>query len=178
MEPSSRTCKWLGCSLPVPSLTAWRTSTPLSHAFGVHGPIRNNAEFVSENTLVHPVGHHVALYHIEDREMQFLQKNRNVRGILALSVAPKRHVVAVCEALSTENSNMAQVSIFHVGTRNRMRTMTVTSAEFTSCCFTQDSKFLVTQGRYSLRAARGTASSQTAPAHLHWRRWRSNLFTA
>ena len=164
--------------MPASSLTTWRAPTPLSHAFGVHGPIRNNAEFVSENTLVHPVGHHVALYHIEDREMQFLQKNRNVRGILALSVAPKRHVVAVCEALSTENSNMAQVSIFHVGTRNRMRTMTVTSAEFTSCCFAQDSKFLVTQGRYSLRAARGTASSQTAPAHLRWRRWRSNLFTA
>jgi WD40 repeat protein len=113
----------------------------------VHGPIRNNAEFVSENTLVHPVGHHVALYHVEDREMQFLQKNRNVRGVLALSVAPKRHVIAVCEALSAENSDVAQVSIFHVGTRNRMRTMTIPSqGVFTSCCFTQDSKYLVTQG--------------------------------
>ena len=92
------------------------------HAFGVNGPIRSNCEFTSENMLVHPVGQHVALYNIEDREMHFLQKSRTMREITAISVAPKRNVIAVCEAPSS-NDGSAQVSVFHVQTRNRMRTM-------------------------------------------------------
>lgn len=96
--------------------------------------------------MVHPVGQHVCLYHIEDREMQFLQKSRNVKQVLAISVAPKRNVIAVCE--SAESG--PQVSVFHVATRNRMRTMAsnagLNGGLFTSCCFTNDSKFLVTQG--------------------------------
>ena len=43
------------------------------HAFGVHGPIRNNVEFVTfaddtgvqKEHVVHPVGQHVAMYRME-----------------------------------------------------------------------------------------------------------------
>jgi hypothetical protein len=33
-------------------------SSLFSHAFGVHGPLRDNVAFVNENTVVHPVGKH------------------------------------------------------------------------------------------------------------------------
>ena len=76
--------------------------------------------------------------------MHFLQKARASRAILALDVAPKRNYVAVCEQSVTEGT--AQVSVFHAGTRNRMRTMTLAcQGQFTSCAFSADGKRLITQ---------------------------------
>eukprot|EP00937_MAST-01D_sp_MAST-1D-sp2_P001084 g1084.t1 len=114
------------------------------HAFGVNGPIRNNCAFVSPTVVVHPAGQHVALYDMEARDMQFLQKGRAARAVLAMDVAPKRNYIAVCEACTAEGT--AQVSVFHAGTRNRMRTMTLASTEqFVACAFTADGKQLLTQ---------------------------------
>jgi WD40 repeat protein len=116
----------------------------LQHAFGVSGPVRNNCAYVTDSVLAHPVGQHVALFDVEAREMQFMQKARSTRAVLAMELGPKRNYIAVCEAAAVEGQ--AQVSVFHAGTRNRMRTMTFPTQGGQFCCaaFSADSKQLVT----------------------------------
>ena len=79
------------------------------HAFGVHGPVRNNVEIITaqdehgspKDHLLHPVGQHLALLRLEDHEMKFLSlkgvKEKGAREIVSIALAPNRKVVAACE---------------------------------------------------------------------------------
>ncbi|CAM9422149.1 unnamed protein product, partial [Choristocarpus tenellus] len=132
------------------------------HAFGVEGPIQDNVAFVAIpdpdteggglmlEYLVHPVGQQIALYRVDDGSMKFLQgRQKNVREILALSVSPNKRVIAVCEKgrQPGEDPGSAQVSVYHVASFKRIRTMLFPGrADFLTCCFSGDNKWLLTIG--------------------------------
>ena len=67
------------------------------HAFGVHGPVRNNVEIITaqdehgspKDHLLYPVGQHLALLRLDDHEMKFLSlkgvKEKGAREIVRSS---------------------------------------------------------------------------------------------
>ena len=67
------------------------------HSFGVHGPMRDNIEWLSESRIIFPVGQHVATLLVEKKEMDFIDLHPTVNQVVALSIAPNRKRVAFCE---------------------------------------------------------------------------------
>lgn len=75
-----------------------------SHSFGLRGGIRENALYISDSSIIYPVGAHVAVTHLDKREQQFLDLPRGVRSIDAMQTSPLQgssvlasKYVALCE---------------------------------------------------------------------------------
>ena len=120
------------------------------HAFGAvagsNGELRDPASFLADSSSVcHLVGEHLAIYSTDKRSMAFFSKNKNSRGVLGMCVAPNWKVVALCEASPVDDK--AQVSVYHVSSQRKMRTLTFPMrGNFTLCAFSADAKILVTIG--------------------------------
>jgi WD40 repeat protein/uncharacterized protein YoxC len=57
-------------------------------------------EFVNESNVVFPVAHHLGVYQLEQRKMDFFQPTRNVRSIQCFHLSPNREFIAVVEKVT------------------------------------------------------------------------------
>eukprot|EP00520_Triparma_pacifica_P017342 CAMPEP_0118652876 /NCGR_PEP_ID=MMETSP0785-20121206/11546_1 /TAXON_ID=91992 /ORGANISM="Bolidomonas pacifica, Strain CCMP 1866" /LENGTH=1434 /DNA_ID=CAMNT_0006545411 /DNA_START=134 /DNA_END=4435 /DNA_ORIENTATION=+ len=126
-----------------------------AHAFGVHGPIRDNVMFIrAENNvgdekeaLLFPVGQKLCLYWHEDSEMSFFTGTMpNVCGMLAMATSPNGKFVAVCDKVIETSNSGAQASIYMIKNRKKLKNVVTPPQKecFLNCCFSGDSKMLIT----------------------------------
>ncbi|KAF0697626.1 Aste57867_11716 [Aphanomyces stellatus] len=121
---------------------------------GVRGSIQNNVEFASDNHLIFPAAHHLCLFNLDRRTMEFFHPTRAIRSVQSMCVAANKELLAVCEQASarfTKNItdqlgvNPNQISIYKLATRTRLKTLPSQShAPILSVSFSADTKCLAT----------------------------------
>ena len=121
---------------------------PLGSSLALCPPSTNcvtgNCLSLNPAAVIFPIGQLMCLYWADDGEMSFFSgTSSNVRAILAFSKAPNNRLVGVCEQCGPNDG--AQCSVFLLKSRKRIKTVIYPSkADFTNCCFSGDSKSLVT----------------------------------
>jgi WD40 repeat protein len=115
----------------------------LSHAFGVQEGIQGGALFVDETTVVYSVGRAIALVNTETRAMSFMSQGEK-SDLNAMALSPSKKYLALCEG-----GDHAQVSIFHLSSQRKHRTLSCADQQFSgfvSAAFSPDSKLLAAIG--------------------------------
>jgi hypothetical protein len=79
----------------------------------------------------------------------FFHVAHNARRIVCLALSANHKHLAVCESMSLDERDFqgkAQVSIFHLAARKRVRTLSLPArADFAAVCFSNDGKHIFTQ---------------------------------
>ena len=116
------------------------------HAFGIHGPIRDNIVVYkydrNRHGMIFPVGSLLASFDPETNKMDFFDRKQNHCNdtITALAISPNNKVVA--NAVHGSIGDGAQIHVFQTATRQRVTTMTHRS-KVNALCFSCDSKWLI-----------------------------------
>ncbi|RHY33666.1 hypothetical protein DYB32_002016 [Aphanomyces invadans] len=121
---------------------------------GVRGTIQNNVEFGSDTHLIFPAAHHVCLYNLDRRSMEFLHPTRAIRSVQSLCVSANKELLAVCEQAGARFSkNISdqlgvspnQISIYKLASRSRLKTLPSQShSPILSIAFSADNKTIAT----------------------------------
>ncbi|KDO22382.1 hypothetical protein SPRG_21013 [Saprolegnia parasitica CBS 223.65] len=122
---------------------------------GVRGSIQSNVEFCSDATLLFPTAHHLGLYNVDRKTMEFFHPTRGVRSVQSMCLSTNKELLVVCEQSGPRFSrnNISdqlgvtpnQISIYKVLTRARLKTLPSQShAPILSVAFSADNKCLVT----------------------------------
>eukprot|EP00744_Colponema_vietnamica_P001225 GILI01002055.1.p1 GENE.GILI01002055.1~~GILI01002055.1.p1 ORF type:complete len:1251 (-),score=376.19 GILI01002055.1:222-3974(-) len=130
--------------MAAPAAATSAASLNLRHVFGLKGDVTNNIAYVEENLVVYPSGHNTILYNTENKTQKFFPGTDGAEAITALAVSPSKRYLAVAE-----KGERAMVTVYDLVTmkkRKMLSTPEVQSREFVSICFSQENKFLLTQG--------------------------------
>ncbi|ETW00491.1 hypothetical protein H310_07106 [Aphanomyces invadans] len=121
---------------------------------GVRGTIQNNVEFGSDTHLIFPAAHHVCLYNLDRRSMEFLHPTRAIRSVQSMCVSANKELLAVCEQAGARFSkNISdqlgvspnQISIYKLASRSRLKTLPSQShSPILSIAFSADNKTIAT----------------------------------
>ena len=115
----------------------------LLFGFGVQSDVQGSVQCVDENTIIYPLGRAIALHNTETRAMAFVNEGERSQ-LMALALAPSKKYLALCEG-----GEHAQVSVFHLASQRRHRTLTCPDLqlnEFVSVAFSADSRMLAAIG--------------------------------
>lgn len=121
-----------------------------NHIFGLKSDVANNIHFVEDNQVLYPAGHNIIIYNLHTKTQRFIHGS-DVNGlqgrteITALAVSPNKRYVAIAER-GRERAVCHVYDVRKLKKRKTLNTSEVHSREFTSLCFSPDSKFLLTQG--------------------------------
>lgn len=113
----------------------------LVQGFGVRAGVQDNVLCIDEGNCIFPVGRALAQLNMETKAMAFVSEGERADLALALSLAPSRRYVAVCE----RGAEHGQVSVFHVQSQRRHKTLTcleVQARAFVTAAFSADNKLL------------------------------------
>ncbi|KAL3668185.1 hypothetical protein V7S43_007046 [Phytophthora oleae] len=162
-----------------------------TYALGFHACGRTVIDFASECTVIYPVAHHLVIYNVETRAMEFFHHVRHTRYIQSFQLSPNRELLAVAEVYQqTADSNSTAtllsgtspgkgsvalqsqfrdqearaLAIYKLGTKTRVRNIPLpANSNVVSCSFSADNKFL--------------AVLEDAPAHTvtYWKTSNSKL---
>ncbi|TMW63363.1 hypothetical protein Poli38472_002304 [Pythium oligandrum] len=136
------------------------------YALGTRPNGRQVVGFLSENVVVYPVGHHLTLFHVETRAMEFLYPTSNVRSVQSFHISANREYIAVAEiqhsgptgassglastgkhgatsGISTQQQEQHVIAIYRASTRNRIKTIALPhNSSVVACAFSSDNKFM------------------------------------
>ncbi|KAK1939385.1 Cilia- and flagella-associated protein 57 [Phytophthora citrophthora] len=163
-----------------------------TYALGFHACGRTLIDFASECTVIYPVAHHLVIYNLETRAMEFFHHVRHTRYIQSFQLSPNRELLAVAEVYQqTADSNSTVIplssnspgkgsglalhsqfrdqeahalAIYKLSTKTRVRNIPLpANSNVVSCSFSADNKFL--------------AVLEDAPAHTvtYWKTSNSKL---
>ena len=127
----------------------------ISFVLGVRGSIQSNVEFCSDATLLFPTAHHLGLYNVDRKTMEFFHPTRGIRSVHSMCLSTNKELLVVCEQSGPRFSrnNISdqlgvtpnQISIYKMVTRARLKTLPSQShAPILSVAFSADNKCLVT----------------------------------
>jgi len=115
------------------------------HSFGIKADVKDNIAYIDETQVVFPAGNNIVIHNTEQKTQRFIAGNTEKSdGISAMAVAPTLKYVAVAERGERPN-----VSVFDLSSLKRRRLLwspDVASKEYVCLSFSQDHKFLLTQG--------------------------------
>ncbi|GMH45741.1 hypothetical protein BSKO_13704 [Bryopsis sp. KO-2023] len=114
------------------------------HVFGFRGDVRDNIYYVEDGTAVFPVGHNVALYHVESRMQKLIPGSVESEGITTIAVSSNKRHLAVAE-----RADKGMITIFDLQTLKRRKVLVSVDAgskEYVSLSFSHDGKLLAAQG--------------------------------
>lgn len=126
----------------------------IDHAFGIHGPIRDNVLVYatsdssnrSNNLIIYPVGSRLAAYEPSSRNIEYFN-SRAMQDITALALSSNQKFVAASNQCYLGDG--VEVNVFR--TENRRRTNTLLhKKKITSLCFSGDSKQLIAASEGSI----------------------------
>ncbi|RHY01971.1 hypothetical protein DYB25_005481 [Aphanomyces astaci] len=121
---------------------------------GVRGAVQSNVEFGSDTHLLFPAAHHVCLFNLDRRTMEFLHPTRGIRSVQSMCVSANKELLAVCEQQAVRYSKSIsdqlgvspnQISIYKLSSRSRLKTLPSQShSPILSVAFSADNKTLAT----------------------------------
>ena len=117
-----------------------------THAFGIHGPIRDNILVYKHDRdtkrFIFPVGSQLVSFDPKDNQMEFFDMKKNHHGpMTAMALSPSQKVVATASC-GNNLSDGAQIHIFKTLNRRRITTLPHRS-KINSICFSGDSRYLI-----------------------------------
>ncbi|KAJ3327353.1 Cilia- and flagella-associated protein 57 [Blyttiomyces sp. JEL0837] len=123
-------------------------STPLitqSHVFGLNREVRNNINYLDEQTILYPAGSQLVQYNIEQKSQKFLPINEG-DGISTLHISSGQAFAAIA-VRSAEKGPMIVVCDLQNTRRRKILNMPEGSSakEIVSVSFSNDSKHVVAQ---------------------------------
>ncbi|RHY47983.1 hypothetical protein DYB30_009635 [Aphanomyces astaci] len=139
-----------------PTYTYIRSSVTICVRFvlGVRGAVQSNVEFGSDTHLLFPAAHHVCLFNLDRRTMEFLHPTRGIRSVQSMCVSANKELLAVCEQQAVRYSKSIsdqlgvspnQISIYKLSSRSRLKTLPSQShSPILSVAFSADNKTLAT----------------------------------
>ncbi|RLN75172.1 hypothetical protein BBJ28_00017929 [Nothophytophthora sp. Chile5] len=86
------------------ALSVWA----VSYALGFRSCGRALLDFVSDNVVVYPVAHHLALYYLASRTMEFFHPVKHVKAVQTFHIAANRELLAVAEVHQLNGSVSGQ----------------------------------------------------------------------
>ncbi|GMF09271.1 unnamed protein product [Phytophthora lilii] len=81
-----------------------------TYALGFRSCGRTVIDFVSESTVVYPVAHHLVLYNLETRVMEFFHHVRHTKSIQSFQLSLNRELLAVAEIFQQSVALSGQLS--------------------------------------------------------------------
>ncbi|EEY69422.1 WD domain-containing protein, putative [Phytophthora infestans T30-4] len=91
-----------------------------TYALGLRSCGRTVVDFAGDCTVIYPVAHHLVMYNLETRAMDFFHHIHHVKCIQSFQVSPNRELLAVAEVL--------QQGIGHVGALGAAAAMPLTTS--------------------------------------------------
>lgn len=119
-------------------------SLQLIYSFGLKGEVKQNVNYLDEQTIVYPAGTNLILLNTDQKTQKFLPFSQGGDGGTAMCVSPNRRYVAIAE----RHSEKPTVIIFDIQSMRRKKVLScseVTGNEYVSICFSPDSKYMITQ---------------------------------
>jgi WD40 repeat protein len=123
-----------------------------SHAFGIHGPLRDNiltyrsrslGQQQSSESIVFPIGAKLASFYPYDKSIEFFGTDRiALQDITAMTISPNEKVIAVSNFGGTCGEGGAHVYIFALSNKKHISTL-LHRSKVVSLCFSVDSKQLI-----------------------------------
>ncbi|OQR89992.1 WD domain-containing protein [Thraustotheca clavata] len=121
---------------------------------GVRGSIQSNVEFGSDTNLIFPTAHHVGMYNMDRKSMEFFHPTRGIRCVHSMCLSLNKELLVVCEQASARFSknisdqlgvNPNQISIYKTHSRAKLKSIPSQShAPILSVAFSADNKCLAT----------------------------------
>lgn len=117
-----------------------------THAFGVHGPIRDNILVYKHdrgaNRFIFPVGNQLVTFDPKDNQMEFFDRKKYHHGhMAAMALSPSQKIVATAFCGNNVGDG-AQIHIYKTLNRKKITTLSHRS-KINSICFSGDSRYLI-----------------------------------
>ena len=171
-----------------------------SHAFGIHGPLRDNILTYKARSLgqhqpcervIFPVGAKLASFHPHDKSIDFFGTDRiTLQDVTAMAISPNEKVIAVSNYGGTCGEGGAHIYIFALSNKKLVATL-LHRSKVVSLCFSVDSKQLIgasdgsiviwlwEKEKITLSASiNGTITRVSCPLHSHHVSVSSLLFSS
>eukprot|EP01135_Chromosphaera_perkinsii_P003926 Nk52_evm27s262 gene=Nk52_evmTU27s262 len=112
--------------------------------FGIKADVQGGASYLDEQTVIYPAGANTILYNIQLKTQKFIPGTEGCQGTTACCLSPNRRYAAIAEKGASPT-----ITIYDLNTLRKRKTLSNTiikSEAFISMAFSQDSKYLITQG--------------------------------
>ena len=123
------------------------TSITPHYLFGLQVDVAPSILYLDEGNVVHPVGHNVAIFNIENRRQKLINgapwDGSGARQITAMAMPPRRNAIVVAE-----KGELAMLHIYDTQFLRKKKTLStseVLSNEYVSVAFS-DNKTILSQG--------------------------------
>jgi hypothetical protein len=80
------------------------------YALGFRSCGRTVIDFASESMVIYPVAHHLVLYNLETRAMDFFHHVRHTKYIQSFQLSPNRELLAIAEVFQQSAVSSGQLS--------------------------------------------------------------------
>ncbi|ETN23157.1 hypothetical protein PPTG_02819 [Phytophthora nicotianae INRA-310] len=95
-----------------------------TYALGFRSCGRTVVDFASEGMIIYPVAHHLVIYNLETRAMEFFHHIRHVKSIQSFQFSPNRELLAVAEVYQ---QSMGQLAAFGAASTTTATPLSVSS---------------------------------------------------
>jgi WD40 repeat protein len=124
-----------------------------THAFGIHGPIRDNIVIYKHDRdkegVIFPVGSQLVAFDPEENKMNFFERKQNDNdAITALALSSTKNQVVAAAFYGSSNDG-AQIRICKTNNRQNISTL-LHRSKINSMCFSGDSKLLICASEESI----------------------------
>jgi cilia- and flagella-associated protein 57 len=123
------------------------TAVTHHYMFGLEVDVSPSILYLDEGNVVHPVGHNVAIFNVENRRQKLIHgmpwDGTGVRGITAMAMPPRRNAIVIAERGERALLHIYDTQFFRK--KKTLVTSEVLSNEYVSVSFS-DNKTIISQG--------------------------------